>query len=162
VGKRLSGRLATVGCGGVAHQHSWKARASTAARTAREDIFFPLDRRPLGRAGAPMGDPGPPLCLAREIGIFVRVSDDDDAGVVNRFVLAQRGTRVLDLGQRRDSRSPCGPQNIQPTSGNRISRKRNSAKFRYEKLDDTLLWVRADRGSLGMGYRVTTTSCAAE
>jgi hypothetical protein len=29
-------------------------------------------------------------------------------------------------------------------------------------LDDTLLWVRADRGSLGMGYRVTTTSCTAE
>jgi hypothetical protein len=52
------------------------------------------------------------LCLAREIGIFVGVSDDD-AGVVIRFVLAQRGTRVLDLGQRRGSRSPCGRKNIQ-------------------------------------------------
>jgi hypothetical protein len=46
-----------------------------------------------------MGSPGPPSCLAREIGIFVGVSDYD-AGVVIRFALAQRGTRVLDLGQR--------------------------------------------------------------
>jgi hypothetical protein len=44
-----------------------------------------------------MGDLGPPLCLARERDIFVGVSDDD-AGVVIRFALAQRGTRVLDLG----------------------------------------------------------------
>jgi hypothetical protein len=42
------------------------------------------------------------LCLGREIGIFVGVSDDAAAGVVvNRFALAQRGPRVLDLGQRR-------------------------------------------------------------
>jgi hypothetical protein len=69
-----------------------------------------------------MGGPGPPLCLAREIGIFVGVPDDD-AIVVIRFALAQRGTRVLDLGQRRGSRSPCGPQNIQPTFGKRSSQK---------------------------------------
>ena len=132
MGKRLSGTLAADGCGGVSHQHCWKARASTAARTAREEIFFPLDTRPLGRAGAPMGDPGPPLCLAREIGIFVRVSDDDDVGgVVNRFVLAQRGRRVLDLGQRGGSRSPCGRKNIQPTSGNRISRKKAFCELRH-------------------------------
>ena len=31
--------------------------------------LLPLDGRPLGRARTPMGDPGPPLCLAREIGI---------------------------------------------------------------------------------------------
>jgi hypothetical protein len=37
-----------------------------------------------------------------------------------------------------------------------------SQKFRCEILDDTLLWVREDRGSLGMGDRVTTTSGAAE
>ena len=88
--------------------------------------LHPLDRRPLGRAGVAHRGHGPPLCMAGEIGIFVRVSDDD-AGVVIRFVLAQRGTRVLDLVQRGGSRSPCGPQNIQPTSGNRISRKRISA-----------------------------------
>jgi hypothetical protein len=130
VGKRLSGRLATVGCGLVAQQHCWKARASTAARTAREEDIFPLDRRPLGRAGTPMGDPGPPLCLAREIGIFVSVSNYD-AGVVIRFALAQRGTRVLDVGQRRGSRSPCGRKNIQPTSGNRISRKKAFCELRH-------------------------------
>ena len=111
-----------------------------------------LDTRPLGRAGAPMGDPGPPLCLAREIGIFVRVSDDDDVGgVVNRFVLAQRGRRVLDLGQRGGSRSPCGPQNIQPTSGNRISRKKAFCELRID-------------GVLGSSLRYSamssrTTSC---
>jgi hypothetical protein len=37
-----------------------------------------------------------------------------------------------------------------------------SQKVRCEILDDTLLWVRADRGSLGMDDRVTTTSGAAE
>jgi hypothetical protein len=78
-----------------------------------------------------MGDPGPPLCLAGEISIFVGVSDYD-AGVVIRFALAQRGTRVLDLGQRRGSRSPCGRKNIQPTSGNRISRKKAFCELRRD------------------------------
>ena len=66
-----------------------------------------------------MGDPGPPLCTAGEIGIFVGESDDAAGAVVviNRIVLAQRGRRVLDLLQGGGSRSPCGPQNIQPTSG---------------------------------------------
>ena len=82
-------------------------------------------RSPLGRAGSSMRDPGPPLCLAREIGIFVGVPDDD-AGVVIRHPLARRGTRVVDLGQRRGSRSPCGPQNIRPTCGNRIPRKKGN------------------------------------
>ena len=141
VGKQLSGRLATVGCGRVAQQHCWKARASTAARTAREYIFFPLDRRPLGRAGVAHRGPGPPLCLAREIGIFVRVSDYD-AGVVIRFALAQRGTRVLDLGQRRGSRSPCGRKNIQPTSGNRISRKKAFCELRHNGVLRSSSWRR--------------------
>jgi hypothetical protein len=76
-----------------------------------------------------MRDPGPPLCLACEIGIFVGVPDDD-AGVVIRHPLARRGTRVVDLGQRRGSRSPCGPQNIQPTCGNRIPRKKAFCELR--------------------------------
>jgi hypothetical protein len=54
---------------------------------------------------------------------------DYDSGVVIRFALAQRGTRVLDLGQRRGSRFPCGRKNIQPTSGNRISQKKDTANF---------------------------------
>jgi hypothetical protein len=78
-----------------------------------------------------MGDPGPPLYLAREIGISVGVPDDDP-GVVIRFALAQRGTRVLDLDQRRGSRSPCDPQNIQPTSGNWISRKKAFCELRRD------------------------------
>jgi hypothetical protein len=78
-----------------------------------------------------MGDPGPALCLAHEIGIFVGVPAYD-AGVVSRFALAQHGTRVLDLGQRRGSWSPCGRKNIQPTSGNRISRKKAFCELRRD------------------------------
>jgi hypothetical protein len=103
-----------------------------------------------------MGDPGPPLCLAREIGIFVGVPDDD-AGVVIRFALAQRGTRVLDLGQRRGSRSPCGPQNILTTSGKRYSANfamKLSEKWFEQSYDRELAGIRTSdipktRGSGG-------------
>ena len=159
VGKQLSGRLATVGCGRVAQQHCWKARASTAARTAREYIFFPLDRGPRGRAGGAHRGPGPPLCLAREIGIFVRVSDYD-AGVVIRFVLAQRGTRVLDLGQRRGSRSPRGPLAAGRIFSQRLGTgclgRRHSANFAITVFSEVHLGG-AERRSV---RRVMSSSCS--
>ena len=94
-----------------------------------EEHIFPLDRRPLGRAGVPIGDPGPPLWLAHEIGIFVRVSDDD-AGVVIRFVLAQRGTRGYSTSASDEVRGPLAARRIfSQRPGTGFLGRRHSANF---------------------------------
>jgi hypothetical protein len=94
--------------------------------------YLPPGPSPSRQGRDPDGRPRPSIVPGPRNRHLRRGASDYDAGVVIRFVLAQRGTRVLDLGQRRGSRSPCGRKNIQPTSGIRIYRKKAFCELRRD------------------------------